>query len=223
MSNSGLIFKTFTGLQPYDSTWAQMRDYTHARHPESPVPDQIWFLEHAPVFTQGQAGKPEHILSNKHNIPVVQSDRGGQVTYHGPGQLMIYLLLNLKKYGFDPKSYVNYLEQSIIALLKQYRIPSFTQANAPGVYVQLPGETEIKKIASIGIRVRKNCSYHGICLNISGELSPFHFINPCGYENLAMAQLSDFEQTKQLTLEKVIQDFTDYFQTTLLQETPYHV
>ncbi len=222
MNNSGLIFKTFSGLQPYDLIWAHMRELTHARSQEHPTPDQIWFLEHAPVFTQGQAGKPEHVLSNKHNIPIVQSDRGGQVTYHGPGQLMVYLLLNLKNYGFHAKSYVHYLEQSIIALLKQYEIMSFTQANAPGVYVQLPGESHIKKIASIGIRIRKNCSYHGICLNIAGDLSPFQDINPCGYQNLAMAQLSDFLQSKQVTIEQVIQDLTHYFQTTLFQETLHH-
>jgi lipoyl(octanoyl) transferase len=225
-THPALIVKTVSGLQPYDTIWSQMRAFTHARNQEKPSADEIWFLEHAPVFTQGQAGKPEHILSNEHNIPLVQSDRGGQVTYHGPGQLMIYLLLNLKNYGFYAKTYVQFLEQAIITLLKKYDIPSFTQENAPGVYVCLPHSSEIKKIASIGIRIRKNFSYHGICLNISGDLSPFKFINPCGYKNLAMAQLSDFESTKNLSTEQVIQDLTHYFKTTfslLYQEAPNHV
>jgi lipoyl(octanoyl) transferase len=152
-------------------------------------------------------------------IPIVQSDRGGQITYHGPGQLMVYLLLNLKNYDFHAKSYVHYLEQAIIALLKQYDIKGFTQSHAPGVYVYAPNDLShapaLKKIASIGIRIRKNFSYHGICLNISSDLSPFNGINPCGYTGLGMAQLSDFKQTQHLTPQKISHDLTHYFKTTL--------
>lgn len=221
-----LIFKTFSDLQDYETTWRTMRELTHNRMQEKPGTDEIWFLEHSPVFTQGQAGKAEHVLSYQHAIPIVQSDRGGQVTYHGPGQLMVYLLLNLKRYHFYAKNYVQFLEQAIIAVLGKYSIVGFTQENAPGVYVCLPDSAEVKKIASIGIRIRKHFSYHGICLNINGDLSPFHYINPCGYQNLGMAQLSDFEQTKQITLTQVIQDLSHYFQTHLLsqfQEVSHHV
>lgn len=214
-----LILKNLPALQPYEAIWVQMRDFTHSRTPENPLVDEIWFLEHEPVYTQGQAGKPEHILANPAHIPIVQSDRGGQVTYHGPGQLMIYLLLNLKHYGFDAKSYVQFLEKAIITVLNQrYGITGFTQENAPGVYIHYPiaGACPlVKKIASIGIRVRKNFSYHGICLNISSDLTPFDNINPCGHSGLTMAQLSDFDQTKCLTVSQVKQDFTHYFQEVL--------
>ncbi len=227
MSQPTLTLKTLSGLQDYESVWRLMREITHSRTQESPITDEIWFLEHAPVFTQGQAGKAEHVLSYQHAIPVVQSDRGGQVTFHGPGQLMIYLLLNLKQYGFHAKSYVAFLEQAIINVLAKYDIKGFLQDNAPGVYVCLPHSTEIKKIASIGIRIRKGFSYHGICFNIHGDLSPFQYINPCGYQNLGMAQVSDFEQTKHIKITQVIQDLSHYFQTHLLlsqfQEVSHHV
>lgn len=226
MSQPTLTLKTFSDWQDYESTWRNMRELTHARTQEAPGTNEVWFLEHAPVFTQGQAGKAEHILSHQHHIPIVQSDRGGQVTYHGPGQLMIYLLLNLKQYGFHAKSYVQFLEQAIIVILEKYHIVGFTQENAPGVYVYLPNSNEVKKIASIGIRIRKNFSYHGICLNINGDLTPFNYINPCGYQNLGMAQLSDFEQTKQITITQIIKDFSHYFQTHSLfqsQEVSHHV
>jgi lipoyl(octanoyl) transferase len=219
MRRSDIVFNYLSGLQPYEPVWKKMRDFTHARTHESPVADQIWFLEHAPVYTQGQAGKSEHVLSPSSSIPIVQSDRGGQITYHGPGQLMVYLLLNLKHYDFHAKSYVAYLEQAMIALLKQYNIKGFTQPHAPGVYVYSPSDLSdapaLKKIASIGIRIRKNFSYHGICLNIASDLTPFYSINPCGYKGLGMAQLSDFEQGQQLTTEKITQDLMHYFKTTL--------
>ena len=221
-----IIFKNFSGLQLYEAIWTQMRDFTHTRNPENPTADQIWFLELAPVYTQGQAGKPEHILCPKPTIPLIQSDRGGQVTYHGPGQLMIYLLLNLKNYGFHANSYVHFLEQAIIALLAKYNLQSITQESAPGVYVISPHTRDIKKIASIGIRIRKGFSYHGICLNISADLTPFEYINPCGYQGLAMAQLTDFEQTKQLSPKQIITELTLYFKNALtkhLLEAPKHV
>lgn len=216
MPPSAVVYKYLPNLQPYEPIWLQMRSYTHSRTPECPLNNEIWFLEHVPVYTQGQAGKPEHVLRPDPTIPIVQSDRGGQVTYHGPGQLMIYLLLNLKQYGFDARSYVQFLEKAIIAILAQYHIPAFTQPNAPGVYVYLPNQPDsIKKIASIGIRVRKNFSYHGICLNVSGDLKAFNHINPCGYSGLGMAQLSDFEQAKSISLQKIIDDFQHYFKNTL--------
>lgn len=159
-----------------------MKDFTNNR--DSSTDDELWLVEHLPVFTQGQAGKAEHILSTS-DIPIVQTDRGGQVTYHGPGQLLVYCLFDLKRLGIGVKECVSRLEQSVIATLQQYDIESALIEGAPGVYV------EGAKIASLGLRVRKGCTYHGLSLNVDMDLSPFLQINPCGYQGLAMTQLSD--------------------------------
>ncbi|TXH04334.1 MAG: lipoyl(octanoyl) transferase LipB [Nevskiaceae bacterium] len=170
------------GLRPYDETFAAMRDFTLAR--DERTPDEIWFLEHPPVFTQGQAGKAEHLLMPG-GIPVVQSDRGGQVTYHGPGQSVVYFLIDLQRRGYGIRSLVTRLEEAIVATLAGYGINAAARRDAPGVYV---GND---KIASLGLRVRNGRTYHGLALNIDMDLEPFSRINPCGYQGLRMIQLRD--------------------------------
>jgi|TARA_B110000902_G_scaffold54035_1_gene62773 lipoyl(octanoyl) transferase len=160
-----------------------MQDFTNQR--DVSTLDEIWVLEHHRVFTQGQAGKAEHLL-NQGDIPLVQSDRGGQVTYHGPGQLMIYLMLDLKRLNIGVRALVTHMEEALIDCLSGYGINAATKAGAPGVYV------EGCKIASLGLRVRKGCSFHGLALNVDMDLSPFERINPCGYAGLKMVQMKDF-------------------------------
>ncbi len=169
------------GLRPYEETFAAMRELTLAREPQTP--DEIWLLEHPRVFTQGQAGKPEHLLMPG-DIPVVQSDRGGQVTYHGPGQLVAYFMLDLARLGYGIRTLVTRLENALIASLAAQGIHSQSSRDAPGVYVAGA------KIASLGLRVRKGCSYHGIALNVNMDLEPFSRINPCGYQDMRMTQTS---------------------------------
>lgn len=149
------------------------------------TPDELWFLEHDPVFTQGQAGRPEHLL-NPGNIPVVQANRGGQVTYHGPGQLVGYLLVDLRRKKMGVRAFVTAIETAIIQMLEEYHIHAASKADAPGVYVD--GE----KICSIGLKVQHGCTYHGLALNVDMDLSPFSSINPCGYKNLKMTQMRHF-------------------------------
>jgi lipoyl(octanoyl) transferase len=168
------------GLVPYEQTYAAMRSYTLARDAESA--DEIWLLQHPPVFTQGQAGKPEHLLIPG-DIPVVQSDRGGQVTYHGPGQLVAYVLLDLQRLGYGIRSLVTRLEDALIATLAGYAIRARSKREAPGVYV------DDAKIASLGLRVRNGRTYHGLALNVDMDLEPFSRINPCGYHDLKMTQV----------------------------------
>lgn len=168
----------------YQPIWNAMRSFTAKRDKNSD--DEIWLLEHTPVFTQGQAGKAEHLLDPK-NIAVIQTDRGGQVTYHGPGQLMLYTLFDLNRLGIGPRQLVILLEQTVIDLLNQYGISATGKRKAPGVYVNEA------KICSIGLRVRRGCSYHGIALNVNMNLTPFTYINPCGYSDLKMTQISHFQ------------------------------
>lgn len=168
------------GLKPYAETFEAMRALTLARN--ETTPDEIWFLEHPPVFTQGQAGKAEHLLMPG-AIPVVQSDRGGQVTYHGPGQSVVYFLIDLQRRGYGIRSLVTRLEEAIVATLAGYGIDAAARRDAPGVYVSG------SKIASLGLRVRSGRTYHGIALNIEMDLEPFSRINPCGYQGLQMTQL----------------------------------
>jgi lipoyl(octanoyl) transferase len=170
------------GRRPYEETLRAMREFTLAR--TSATPDEIWLLEHEPVFTQGQAGRGEHLLAPG-AIPVVQSDRGGQITYHGPGQLMAYVLLDLHRLGYGIRALVTRLEHAQIELLAGFGIAAHARADAPGVYV---GE---RKIGSLGLRVRKGCTYHGLALNVAMDLAPFLRINPCGYAGLRMTQLSE--------------------------------
>ncbi len=159
-----------------------MTDFTNQRTPDTI--DQLWLVEHPPVFTQGQAGKAEHLLFPG-DIPVVQSDRGGQVTYHGPGQLVAYPLLDLRRLKIGVRELVTSIEQTIVATLTYYGIESAAKPDAPGVYVN--GD----KIASLGLRVRRGCSFHGLALNVAMDLAPFQRINPCGYQGLAMTQMKD--------------------------------
>lgn len=170
------------GLLPYLPTWQTMQRFTNERGPDTP--DEIWLLEHQPVFTQGQAGKAEHVLLPG-DIPVVQADRGGQVTYHGPGQLIAYLLLDVRRSGLGVRELVSRMEASLIALLAGYGIEAYAKPDAPGVYVGAA------KIASLGLRIRHGRSFHGLALNVDMDLSPFARINPCGYAGMAMTQLKD--------------------------------
>ena len=170
----------------YQPVWQAMKDFTDNRTPDTP--DEIWLLEHAPVFTQGQAGKPEHLLFTG-DIPVVQTDRGGQVTYHGPGQLVAYIMADIKRLNIGPRELVSNIEQSLVDLLKDYDISAYPKSDAPGVYV------DESKIASLGLRIRRGYSFHGLALNIKMNLEPFHRINPCGYAGLNMTQLSSLIKT----------------------------
>jgi lipoyl(octanoyl) transferase len=172
----------YLGLQPYLDTWQAMSDFTEQRQPNSI--DEIWLVEHNPVFTQGLAGKAEHLLTNT-DIPVVKSDRGGQITYHAPGQLIAYLLIDIRRKDFNVRSLVTIIEQAIINLLADFDIAAMAKSDAPGVYV------DGKKIASLGLKIRKGCSFHGLALNVDMDLSPFLHINPCGYAGLEMTQCRD--------------------------------
>jgi len=174
------------GLQPYEPVSQAMHDFTDSR--DDTTPDEIWLVEHLPVFTQGQAGKAEHLLTTG-DIPVIQSDRGGQVTYHGPGQQVMYVLLNLKRRKLGVRELVTLLEQTVVDTLAEYGIDAHPRADAPGVYV---GEM---KICSLGLRIRKGCSFHGLALNINMDLTPFLRINPCGYPGMEMTQMRQWVET----------------------------
>jgi lipoyl(octanoyl) transferase len=163
-----------------------MTEFTNTRTADTT--DQLWLVEHPSVFTQGQAGKAEHLLFPG-DIPVVQTDRGGQVTYHGPGQLVAYPLLDLRRLKIGVRDLVTSIEQTIVATLAQYEIEAYPKPDAPGVYVDINGRTD--KIASLGLRVRRGCSFHGLALNVAMDLSPFLRINPCGYQGLAMTQMAN--------------------------------
>ena len=182
------------GLQEYGLVWRAMRYL--AENPKLDKNDEIWLLSHKPVYTQGQAGKAEHVL-NPGDIPVVQIDRGGQVTYHGPGQLVAYLLINVRRRNFGVRVLVDLIEKALIATLKDYGIAATTRPKAPGVYVN------DAKIAALGLRIKNGWSYHGLSLNVNMDLTPFASINPCGFENLAVSQLADFIGTQDLLLQNV--------------------
>jgi lipoyl(octanoyl) transferase len=170
---------------PYLETWTAMRDFTETRSPDAP--DQIWLAEHSPVYTLGQAGKPEHVL-NQNGIELLQTDRGGQVTYHGPGQVVAYCMVDLRRRGLYVKEYVALLEDVAIAFLQGVGLTeACRKSDAPGVYIPLDGE--LAKIGALGIKVRKNCTYHGLALNVDMDLDPFLGINPCGYAGLRTVDL----------------------------------
>ena len=199
------------GLQAYEHTWQAMKSFTSTR--SATTPDELWLLEHPPVYTLGQAGKTEHILNPK-NIPIIQTDRGGQVTYHGPGQLVAYVLMDIRRRSLGIRTLVCQLEQTLISMLAELDIPAQTRCGAPGVYVH------DKKIASIGLRVKNGCTYHGIALNAKMDLSPFSGINPCGYQALEMTQLADFVgdvELKQVALA-FIRHFHLIFQEGVLED-----
>lgn len=168
---------------PFLDVWQQMRDFTDSRDAETP--DELWLLEHPSVFTLGQAGKPEHVLMAG-DIPVVNTDRGGQVTYHGHGQLVGYCLFDVKRLGIGVRELVETLEDALVYTLAEYNIEAWANREAHGVYI------DSKKIASLGLRIRKGCSYHGFSLNVNMDLEPFQRINPCGYAGLQMTQMKDY-------------------------------
>ena len=168
------------GRVEYQPTFAAMQDFTAVRGPDTP--DELWLCEHPAVFTQGLSGKPEHLLADI-GIPVVQIDRGGQVTYHGPGQVVIYLLVDLRRKAFNVRGLVHRIEQGVIDLLAEHGVEAQRREGAPGVYV---GEA---KIAALGLRIKQGCSYHGVSLNVDMDLSPYRAINPCGYAGMAVTQL----------------------------------
>lgn len=170
------------GMQAYEKTWQDMQAFTDQRNDESD--DELWLLQHPPVYTLGKIGKPEHIL-DAGDIPIVQSDRGGQVTYHGPGQIVVYALLDLNRLRIGVRELVTRIEDSVINLLDDYGIHAEARRDAPGVYV------DGRKIAALGLRVRKGRSFHGLSFNVDMDLEPFSRINPCGYEGLEVTQLAD--------------------------------
>jgi lipoyl(octanoyl) transferase len=170
------------GRVEYAPTFAAMQDFTARRTDDTP--DEIWLCEHPPVFTQGLSGKAEHLLSDV-GIPVVQIDRGGQVTYHGPGQIVVYLLIDLKRRSYKVRELVNRIEQAIIDCLAGYGVVAERRDGAPGVYVK------DAKIAALGLRVKNGCTYHGMALNVDMDLAPYLAINPCGYAGLRVTQLRD--------------------------------
>ena len=170
------------GRQPYEPVWRAMQAFTDARGPDTP--DELWMVEHNPVFTLGQAGRWEHVLFPG-EIPVVPVDRGGQVTYHGPGQIVAYPLLDLRRLGIGVRELVHRIEQAIIDTLGEWNIVAVRRDGAPGVYV---GEA---KIAALGLRIRRGCSFHGLAFNVNMDLEPFHRINPCGYKGLEPTQVLD--------------------------------
>jgi lipoyl(octanoyl) transferase len=199
-------------LQDYTTVWQAMQQFTDQRN--ATTLDQLWLLEHNAVFTQGQAGKAEHLLFPG-DIPVVKVDRGGQVTYHGPGQLVVYVLLDLKRRNIGVRQLVTLLEQVLIELLAGYGIKAYAKADAPGVYV------DGAKIASLGLRVRKGCTFHGLALNVNMDLSPFGRINPCGYAGMQMIQSKDLggPQSVAEAKQRIVQCFQQQLNVATLQHT----
>lgn len=175
------------GRVPYEPTWRAMQDFTTQR--DSSTPDELWLVEHPPVYTLGQAGKAEHLL-HVTDIPLVKIDRGGQITYHGPGQVVGYLLLDLHRRGLKVREMVNLLEQALIDCIADYGLDARRKDGAPGVYI------DGAKVAALGLRVKNGCSYHGLSLNVDMDLTPFTWINPCGYSGLQTIQLKDFGVTE---------------------------
>lgn len=187
--NNNIIVRDL-GRQDYQTTWQAMHEFTDQRNTDTT--DEVWLVEHNPVFTQGQAGKAEHLL-NTGDIPVVQSDRGGQVTYHGPGQQIAYILVDLRRRKLGVRDLVTHIENTIINTLSRFGIESYARPDAPGVYV------DNKKICSLGLRIRRGCSFHGLALNINMDLEPFLRINPCGYQGMEMTQVAVLNGPSELT------------------------
>ncbi|HKJ18347.1 MAG TPA: lipoyl(octanoyl) transferase LipB [Xanthomonadales bacterium] len=183
------------GLAEYEPVWREMQAFTDSR--DSATQDELWLLQHPPVFTQGQAGKAEHLLTPG-DIPVVQVDRGGQVTYHGPGQIVAYTLIDIKRRKIGVRALVNSIEEAVIGVLKQFGVNGKRREGAPGIYV------DDAKIAALGLRVRRGCSFHGLAFNIDMDLEPFARINPCGYQGLEVTQLSEFGPVVPEQVEKAL-------------------
>ena len=195
-----LIVRTFRDLQDYTARFEAMKSFTEQRAlatSDANIPDELWLLQHHDVLTQGQAGKPEHILIHS-DIPIVQSDRGGQVTWHGRGQLIAYFLFDLNRLKWNVRDLVNFAEERMLWILQQYGIEAYTKKDAPGVYVAE------RKIGSLGFKIRRGCSYHGLSLNVDCDLTGFQTINPCGYAGLEMVRLSD--------LLDIVPSFADLYQ-----------
>lgn len=195
-----LIVRIFRDLQDYTARFEAMKSFTEQRAlatSDANIPDELWLLQHHDVLTQGQAGKPEHILIHS-DIPIVQSDRGGQVTWHGRGQLIAYFLFDLNRLKWNVRDLVNFAEEMMLWILQQYGIEAYTKKDAPGVYVAE------RKIGSLGFKIRRGCSYHGLSLNVDCDLTGFQTINPCGYAGLEMVRLSD--------LFDIVPSFADLYQ-----------
>ena len=186
------------GRVDYKQCWEQMKNFTETRNANSA--DEFWLVEHAAVFTLGLAGKEEHILFKQHQIPIIHSDRGGQVTYHGPGQIIIYLLIDLKRSGLAIRDLVTRIENGVITYLSSFGISATGDRQAPGVYVAG------KKIAALGLKIRKGCSYHGLSFNFAMDTTPFSYINPCGYAGLEVVNLMDLVPAQNLNQELVAAD-----------------
>jgi lipoyl(octanoyl) transferase len=199
------IIVRYLGRKDYLPCWRAMQTFTQNR--DAQTCDEFWLLEHSPVFTQGQNGKPEHVL-NPGEIPIIQSDRGGQVTYHGPGQLVIYTLIDLNRKKLNIRQLVSALENSVIQFLQAQQITAHADCTAPGVYIQqidpATQTTVTKKICSVGLRVKRGCSYHGLALNIAMDLTPFSRINPCGFSQLTMTQVAELVIGENLAATKQI-------------------
>ena len=193
------------GRADYEPTWQAMLAFTQQR--DETTPDELWVCEHAPVYTLGQAGKPEHLLADI-GIPLVKIDRGGQITYHGPGQVVIYLLLDLTRRGLRVRELVTRIEQAVIDTLAGFGVAAVRKDGAPGVYVHRAASEA--KIAALGLRIRKGCSYHGVSLNVDMDLSPFTAINPCGYAGMAVTQTSDLgiEATPAQMADRLVSELT---------------
>lgn len=195
--NSKILHINYLGSQcDYQEIWQKMRAFTMQRN--ATTYDELWLLEHQHVFTQGKAGKPEHVIFLG-DVPLVQTDRGGQVTYHGPGQLIGYFLCDLRRKNLGVKKFVHLLEQAIVDTLAEYKIEAKNRVDAPGVYITTTGA----KICSLGLHIQRGCSYHGLALNVNSDLSYFNRINPCGYKGLCMANICDF--VPNITLHEVSQ------------------
>jgi len=189
------------GRVEYEPTWRAMQAFTAAREPDTP--DELWLLEHPPVYTQGQAGRPEHLIAET-AIPVVPIDRGGQITYHGPGQLVAYVLVDLRRRGYGIRELVTRMEQAVIDLLAAHGVIAERRAGAPGVYV------DGAKIAALGLRVKHGCTYHGLAFNVDMDLGPFAAINPCGYAGMRVTQCRDLGVM--LSLQQAGQALTEALQ-----------
>ena len=196
------------GLTDYQSAWHEMQAFTNSR--SGKTPDEIWFLQHPPVFTLGRNGKQEY-LHDTGDIPVINVDRGGQVTYHGPGQLIVYPLMDIKRRQLGVQSLVRILEQSVIDMLSDYSLGAQRREKAPGVYVN------DRKLAAVGLRIRKGCSFHGLSLNVDMDLSPFSMIDPCGYSGLEVTQLTDLGID--VPMETISKQFQAHFQRLLDKTT----
>lgn len=207
--NDKLIVRQLNDLE-YTKAWHAMQNFTDQR--DADTLDELWLVEHPAVFTQGQAGKEEHLL-NPGDIPVVKVDRGGQVTYHGPGQQVIYFMINLRRRKIGVRDLVTLIENGIVASLKEYGIDAYPRADAPGVYV------DGKKVASLGLRIRKGCSFHGLALNVDMDLSPFLRINPCGYSDLEIIQTSNIDgpKTTEQASTSLVKHFADLLKISELE------